>query len=276
MIVTAIRTPRIEVNQPLLPILLAALERPLQERDVLCVTSKVVALEQGRCVKLSDVALTDAARTLPQLAYSKDFKTYPGLAQLIIDESEKLFQAKYVYMTLREGIFIANAGIDLSNVPEGYAILWPAHPWRWAREFRDELCSRLGIKELGIVLTDSHIVPFRKGVLGIALAWSGIEGIESQVGKPDLYGKPLQYTEKAVADDLATAAIFMAGESSEATPFVRFEGAPVTFTEREFKGTEFFIAPKNDLYAGIYAPEFERLERPAAAARTENPKSKES
>src|SRR5438270_169391 len=103
MIVTAIKTPRIEVGQALLPILLAALDRPLRERDVLCITSKVVALEQGRCVKLSEVALSEAARNLPQLAYSKDFKTYPGLAQLIIDESEKLFQAKYVYMTLREG-----------------------------------------------------------------------------------------------------------------------------------------------------------------------------
>lgn len=269
MIVTGVKTPRIEVGHALLPILLAALERPLRDRDVLCVTSKVVALEQGRCVRLSEVALTDAARALPQLAYSKDFKTYPGMAQLIIDESEKLFQAKYVYMTLREGIFIANAGIDLSNVPEGYAILWPQHPWRWAHEFRDALRSQFGIDHLGIVLTDSHIVPFRKGVLGIALAWSGIEGIESQVGKPDLYGKPLQYTEKAVADDLATTAIFMAGESSEAMPFVLFEGAPVSFTDREFKGTEFFIAPKDDLYAGIYAPEFERLERQPASGRPE-------
>src|SRR5438552_3988535 len=77
MIVTPIRTPRIEADQALLPILLAAQERPLQERDVLCVTSKVVALEQGRCVKLSDVTLTEAARSLPQLAYSKDFKAYP-------------------------------------------------------------------------------------------------------------------------------------------------------------------------------------------------------
>jgi coenzyme F420-0:L-glutamate ligase len=261
VIVTPIKTPRIEAGENLLPILSAATERRLRERDVLCVTSKVIALEQGRSVKLSEVTLSDAARGLPQLAYSKDFKTYPGLAQLILDESEKLFRAKYVYVTLRDGIFIANAGIDLSNVPEGYAVLWPRQPWRWARDFRDALRLQYGIEQLGVIVTDSHIVPFRKGVVGIALAWSGIEGIESQVGKPDLYGKPLRYTEKAVADDLATTAILMSGESSEATPFVLFEDAPVIFTDREFSGAEYFIAPKDDLYAGIYTPEFERLER---------------
>ncbi|MEP7199593.1 MAG: coenzyme F420-0:L-glutamate ligase, partial [Chloroflexota bacterium] len=194
MIVAAIKTVRIENEQPLLPVLLGALPRPLRERDILCITSKVVALEQGRCIKLSDVQVTEAARQLPQLPYSKDFKTHPGLAQLILDESEKIFQAKFVYVTLRDAIFMANAGIDLSNVPEGYAVLWPKQPWRWAREFRDALCAQFGMSELGVVLTDSHVVPFRKGVVGIAIAWSGFEGVESQVGKPDLYDKPLKYT----------------------------------------------------------------------------------
>lgn len=261
MIVTPIKTPLIENGQPLLPILLDALPRPLRARDILCVTSKVVALEQGRCVKLSDVQVTEAAQKLPQLPYSKDFKTYPGLAQLILDESENLFQAKYVYITLRDAIFIANAGIDLSNVPDGYAVLWPKQPWRWTRQFRDALRRQFGLDELGVVMTDSHTVPLRKGVIGIALAWSGIEGVESQVGKPDLYGKPLKYTEKAVADDLATAAILVSGETNEATPFVLFEDVPALFTDREFKGSDYFIAPKNDLYAGIYTPEFEQLEK---------------
>jgi coenzyme F420-0:L-glutamate ligase len=261
MIVTPVKTPRIENEQALLPFLLAALPRGLRECDVICVTSKVVALEQGRCIKLSEVVVGEAAQKLPQLPFSKDFKTYPGLAQLILDESERIFQAKYVYMTIRDAIYIANSGIDLSNVPEGYAVLWPRQPWRWAREFREALRQHFRLQELGIVLTDSHIVPFRKGVLGMAIAWSGIEGVESQVGKPDLYGKPLKYTEKAVADDLATTAILVSGESDEATPFILFEDAPIVFTDREFKGTEYFVAPKDDLYAGIYTAEFEKLER---------------
>src|SRR5438105_7092530 len=100
MIVRALKAPIVQTGERLLPVLLAALPRALRERDIVCVTSKVVALEQGRCVKLSEVQVSEAAQKLPQLPYSKDFKTYPGLAQLIIDESEKLFQAKYVYVTL--------------------------------------------------------------------------------------------------------------------------------------------------------------------------------
>ncbi len=260
MIITPIKTPIIQTNQPLLPILLEALPRPLRERDIVCITSKVVALEQGRCLKLADVRVSDAAKKLPQLPYSKDFTTYPGLAQLILDEAEKLFQAKYVYVTLRNYIFMANAGIDLSNVPEGYAVLWPMQPWRWVRAFRDQLCAHFGVSELGVVLTDSHVVPFRKGVIGIAIAWAGIEGVESQKGKRDLYGNPLKWTEKAVADDLATAAILVSGETNEATPFVLCEDVPAIFTEREFSGADYFVAPKNDLYAGIYAETFEKLE----------------
>ncbi len=260
MIVSAVKTPIVQNGQTLLPILQAALPRPLRERDILCVTSKVVALEQGRCVKLADVDVSEAARKLPQLPYSKDFTTYPGLAQLILDESEKLFQAKCVYVTLRDYIFIANAGIDLSNVPEGYAVLWPRRPWTWARDFRVQLCEQYGLRELGVVMTDSHIVPFRKGVVGIAIAWAGIEGVESQVGRPDLYGKPLKWTEKAVADDLAAAAILVSGETDAAAPFVLCEDVPAVFTDREFKGADYFVAPKNDLYAGIYAETFEKLE----------------
>jgi coenzyme F420-0:L-glutamate ligase/coenzyme F420-1:gamma-L-glutamate ligase len=261
MIVTPLKTARIENEQALLPILLGALPRPLQERDILCITSKVVALEQGRCIKLSDVTVSEAARKLPQLAFSKDFKTYPGLAQLILDESEKIFQAKYVYMTVRDAIFMANAGIDLSNVPEGFAVLWPRQPWAWARAFRDTLRGEFKLNELGVVLTDSHIVPFRKGVIGIAIAWSGFEGVESQIGQPDLYGTPLKYTEKAVADDLATAAILVSGETDEATPFALCADVPAVFTDREFKGSEYFVAPKDDLYSGIYSAEFEKLQK---------------
>src|SRR5438045_3964654 len=154
MIVRALKSPIVQTGEPLLPILLAALPRALRERDILCVTSKVVALEQGRCIKLSEVVVGEAAQKLPQLPYSKDFKTYPGLAQLILDESEKIFQAKYVYVTIRDGIYIANSGIDLSNVPEGYAVLWPRLPWRWAREFRDALRQHFQLQDFGLVLTD--------------------------------------------------------------------------------------------------------------------------
>ena len=113
-----------------------------------------------------------------------------------VRKAEKLFEGPrgFVYLTLKEYVFIANAGIDLSSVPEGYAVLWPEEPWAWVGEFRRRLIDYFSLGELGVWMTDSHLLPLRCGVTGIALAFSGFGGVESQIGKPDLYGKPLQVT----------------------------------------------------------------------------------
>ena len=73
-------------------------------------------------------------------------------------------------------------------------------------------------------MTDSHVTPLRRGVTGLALAYAGFEGVESQVGKPDLHGHPLRFTEKAVADDLAAASVLVTGEAGESTPFAVVRG----------------------------------------------------
>ena len=103
--------------------------------------------------------------------------------------------------------------------------------------------SHYKAENIGVVVTDSHLTPLRRGVTGVAIAYSGFEGIQSEIGRPDLFGKPLEVTEKAVADDLASAAILEMGESGESTPFALIRGAPVIFTNREINPTEMFINP---------------------------------
>ena len=229
MQIKAIRTPAIERHQDLVEVLCEALGDRLQEKDVVCVVSKIVAMEQGRVVKISDVKPSPQARQMERLRYSKDFA------------------------------FIANAGIDLSNVPDGFAVLWPEKPWEWVKNFREKLRTHWQLEHLGVLMTDSHNTPLRRGVTGLALAYAGFEGVESQVGKPDLYGKPLHITEKAVADDLASAAVLVTGEAGESTPFAVIRGAPITFTHREIDPLEVFINPRVDLYAGIYGEDFKNL-----------------
>lgn len=261
MELTAIRTPLIEKGADLFDVFLGSLDQDLRDGDVVSVTSKVVAVEQERLVELSSVTPSQEALRMRKLRYSKDFEQHPQFAELVVRESEKLFEGPkgFVYLTLKEYVFIANAGIDLSNVPEGYAVLWPEEPWTWASEFRRRLMDHFSLGELGVLMTDSHLVPLRRGVTGIALAFSGFEGVESQIGKPDLYGRPLQVTEKAVADDLASAVVLLTGEAAERTPFALIRGAPIEFTDREIDPLETFINPKLDLYAGIYNEEFRSL-----------------
>lgn len=261
MEIKAIRTPIVERGQDLVQVLSDASGDDLREKDVVCVTSKVVAIEQDRLVKISDVKPSPRARQMRRLKYSKDFDDHAQFAELVLQEAERIFEGEggFVYLTLKNHIFIANAGIDLSNVPDGYAVLWPERPWDWVRTFRERLKNRYQLEHLGVLMTDSHLTPLRRGVTGLAVAYSGFEGVESQIGKPDLYGKPLHVTEKAIADDLASASVLLTGEAGESTPFAIIRGAPISFTNREIDPLEVLIDPRIDLYAGIYNEEFKRL-----------------
>jgi len=256
MDIRSIRTSFIEKGQNLFKTFQEASGERLKEWDIVCVTSKVVSMEQGRIVKLADVIPSSKSLQMKKLQYSKDFGAHPELAELVLRESEGLFGDGFAYLSLKNNILIANAGIDLSNAPEGYAILWPREPWNWARSFRNKLKAEYDLVNVGVIVTDSHLTPLRRGVTGLAIAYSGFEGVQSEIGKPDLFGKPLKVTEKAVADDLASVAVLVMGESGESKPFTLIRGAPVIFTDREIKPMESSIDPTVDLYAGIYNKAF--------------------
>jgi len=268
VIVTAIHTPIIKPRQPLLPIVHEALPRPLRERDILCVTSKVISLEQGRLVDLETVQVSARAREMlaaphepcegsqPSQGSCGAHPLHPGLAELVLQESEIAYAGEPVWLSLKDGLFVANAGIDLSNAPAGHAILWPDRPWEWACDFRQRLRQVYKIAELGVIITDSRCIPLRRGVTGVAMAFCGFEGVESQKGKPDIFGRPLQFTEKSVADDLATAAVLVGGEAGEQTPFVLIEGAPAVFTEQRFGPADVLVDPCIDMFRPLYSDEF--------------------
>ena len=180
------------------------------------------------------------------------------MAELVLQEADQLFDVEggLVYLAYKDNLLVANAGIDLSNAPEGCAILWPERPWEWARAFRQGLKAHFGLIDLGVVVTDSHLMPLRRGVTGLAVAYAGFEGVQSEIGKLDLFGRPMELTEKAVADDLASASVLVTGEAGERTPFAVIRKAPVTFTDRVIDPHEGFIDPRVDLYAGIYNRRF--------------------
>ena len=238
---------------------------PLRDGDVVCVTSKVVSVSQGRVVDLATVRACPHAATagtpLPSLPYATKFTLHPGLGALALGEAEVVFVGEDagVFFTLMDGTWIANAGVDLSNVREGAAILWPDGPWDWAATFWGRLRDQFGLTDLGVVLTDSRVAHLRRGVTGVAIAYAGFEGVQSEIGQPDLFGHPLRVTEKAVADDLAAAAVLVCGEAAEQTPFALVRGAPVVFTDRIIVPSEVRVDPARDLYAGIYSAAFKRV-----------------
>ncbi len=247
MQITTISTPLMTSGGDLLALFTESVAQPVQSGDIVCVVSKVVALAQGRLVDLAQVQPSPAA-----MAHSP---RHPALAELVLQEADLVLggQDGAFFLTLKDGLLVANAGVDRSNVPAGYAILGPTQPWRWAEDFCARLRAHYAIEDVGVIITDSHLTPLRRGVMGIALAWAGFEGIESQIGQADLYGVPLAVTEKAVADDLASATVLLTGEGAERTPFALVRGAPARFTHRRIDPHEPRIAAHVDLYAPLYA-----------------------
>lgn len=201
----------------------------VSEGCVLVVTSKIVALAEGRTVPLG---------------------TKASKAKLIKSESTSSLKTKWVYLTLKDGMVMANAGIDESNA-NGKIILLPGDSFVAAQQLRAELMKRYKLKRLGVLITDSRVLPLRAGVTGVALGYAGFKGLRDYRGKGDIFKRPLKMTQTNVADGLAAAAVVLMGEGAERQPLAVIEDAPVTFSNA-IDTSELMIALKDDLYLPLF------------------------
>lgn len=228
----------------------------LRERDILVISSKVVSLAEGGLVDLGKIQPGSRAKHLAKFHYIQN----PALVELILNEADKIFAPsngkRGLLTTLKNNILIPSAGIDLSNAPRGFAIVWPKNSWKTAEILAKKLRAAWRLRRLGIILADSRCAPLRWGTTGLALSWAGIEGIEDCRTKKDIYGKRLKVTKKAVADNLASAALLVMGEAGEKIPFTVIRNAPVKFSNSNQEQNKTVIKPGACVFCGIYSEEF--------------------
>ena len=231
MQINAIKTDRVTQPQDLNRFVEVALPI-LTEGTIVVITSKVVSLCEGRTVNMTTISKKDLIQREADCVIPSD------------REDER------IVLTYKNRILIPSAGIDESN-SNGRYILYPKDPFLSAKNLYAYLKQQRHLKHLGIVITDSHTTPLRRGVTGIALAWWGFQPCKSLVGAPDLFGHPLQVTHINVADALAVSAVFNMGESSECTPLAIITNAPhVQFDDGIMAHNidEIAIDPQIDLY----------------------------
>lgn len=219
-------------------------EITLQSGDVLAVSSKYVAISAGRVVVLADITPSVAAQELAA-RYNMD----APIAQLVMDEADHIFGGIPLgfLLTWRSGIIAPNAGLDRSNIPRGQAVLLPEKPYEAAHELRQMLSERLAVS-IGIVLTDSWLVPGRYGTTGVALACAGFLPVEDERGKMDLFGNPMTVTQRGVADSISVCAQMVMGERDEATPIAVVRGANVQMTDERITQENVAIPWEMDIY----------------------------
>jgi coenzyme F420-0:L-glutamate ligase len=187
--------------------------------DILAVASKIVSTCEGRVVKLSDLPTTPRGKRIAD-AWGID----PRLCTAVIKEADQILGgAKGFLLTVNDGILTPNAGLDLKNSPPGTVTLWPVNPDRSASQLRRNLERRYH-KQIGVEIVDSHVTALRLGTVGLAIGVSGFVGVQDHRGVRDLFGRPIRVTQSNVADDLAAAAHFLMGESTERVGAVLIRG----------------------------------------------------
>lgn len=183
----------------------------VEEGDVLVVTSKIISLWENNGVV---VPLNDAVDKISLIEQESDYYLPPQ------KDAPHPF-----YLTLCHHLLIPSSGIDESN-GNGHYVLYPKHPFESAARLWEFVKSTRKIHHLGIIISDSHTTPLRRGVVGVALAWCGFQPILSYKGQPDCFGRPLMFTSRNNVDGLAASAVFMMGEGDEQTPLCLIKGAP--------------------------------------------------
>lgn len=242
--VLGIKTDLVKIGDDLVEALEKGMQRAgltLEDGDILIVSESALATSEGRVTKLEEVSPGKLAFDLAA-RYSKD----PREMELILKESDEIVGGiPGVVLTLKEGFLYPNAGIDHSNAPPGYVVLFPADPHRSASEIRRRISSG---KRIGVIIGDSRTHPLRLGCVGVALACDGLEPVEDARGQKDLYGRELLITRKAVADNLVSAAQIVMGEGDEGIPAAIVRDAPVTISDVSCEIPK--IPPQECMYIG--------------------------
>ena len=233
MQIQAYKTPLITPEDSLLDLIDTHLPL-LEDQEILVITSKIISLTEGSFLSKE------------QAPSKKELIKQSADAYLNLDGQ--------IPLTLKNGLLIPFAGIDESNAKDLY-IFYPKDVQKSAVTIWQHLRSKNTSKRIGVLITDSHSTPLRRGVIGVGLAFCGFKPLYNYIGKADCFEKPLHVTQINVVDALAASAVFCMGEGNEQTPFAIIKNAPKVEFEntppKEADIRSLFIPMEEDLYGPL-------------------------
>jgi coenzyme F420-0:L-glutamate ligase/coenzyme F420-1:gamma-L-glutamate ligase len=221
--------PAVRPGDDLAALIAAGLARggmaPLRAGDVLVVAQKIVSKAEGRMVEVPAVAPSPHA-----VALAAEVAKDPRLVEVILSESVRVVRARpgLLIVEHRLGFVMANAGVDHSNVgPQDDGVervlLLPRDPDASAERLREALAPGDGAP-IGVIVNDSFGRAWRRGTVGVAIGAAGLPALLDLRGRPDLFGRRLEVSISAFADEIAAAASLLMGQADEARPVVLVRG----------------------------------------------------
>lgn len=215
---------------------LSAARFSLKNGDIVAISSKVVSIDEGRTIPIQEVL-------------SKE--------NLIREEAEWYLKAPDASrhrqrFTMHQGAMAGSAGIDESN-GNGHYILYPKDAFKSARRLRIWLMKTYRLKTLGVIITDSTSIALRRGAIGFALAWDGLDPLRDYRGTKDIFGRVVQVEMANLIDGLAASAVLVMGEGAERNPVAIIRGAKnIEFKNRSRTKEQLIVEPEDDIFAPLF------------------------
>ncbi len=213
----------------------------VRDGDIFVVAQKVVSKAEGRLVELAKIKPSALAREWGR-EHGKDAR----IVEIILKESQRIVRMErgILIVETRHGFICANAGVDSSNAPPGTVTLLPEEPDRSADALRRALEQRFGAP-LAVIISDTFGRPWREGFVNVALGVAGLAPLVSYCGQRDAFGRELQVTVMAAADELAGAAELVMGKNRQ-VPAALIRGFAAA--GREGAGRDLLRPPERDLF----------------------------
>lgn len=181
----------------------------IKENDILVIAQKIISKQEGRIINLSSVK-----PSLLACGISSQYQKNPQIVEIILSESKKIIRMSkgIIIVETKNGFICANAGIDESNVKDGFATLLPIDSDKSAERIRNELIKITGCN-VSVIISDTFGRPFRMGQTNCAIGISGLKPILDYVGTEDSFGNLLRVTAIAIADEICGAAELVMGKA---------------------------------------------------------------
>jgi coenzyme F420-0:L-glutamate ligase len=198
---------------------------PLQDGDVVVITSKIISKAEGRIEPASqraELITSESRRTVARRGETRIVRTHGGLT-------------------------IAAAGVDTSNVSAESILLLPRDPDASAAALREQLVAATGV-QLGVIISDTAGRPWRTGQTDHAIGISGVQVLQDYVGAKDAYDNELQVSVMAVADELAAAADLVKGKLC-GRPVAVVRGLGSLVSEADSSARELLRDPAKDIFS---------------------------
>jgi coenzyme F420-0:L-glutamate ligase/coenzyme F420-1:gamma-L-glutamate ligase len=215
-----------------------------KEGDILVIAETAVATAEGNVITLSMIIPSKQALDL-----AAQYQMDPRIAEVVLKESDSVVGGIPGFLLcMKAGTLLPNAGVDASNAPVGCVTPLPGNPDHSALTIKHAIQDQTGVK-IGVIIADSRTHAMRLGCSGVAIGSAGITAVIDDRGRSDLFGRKLEVTKRAVADNIASAAELVMGEADECTPAAIIRGLGMPIGDQTGIET---IAAEECLFMGVF------------------------